>query len=1035
MWLTRISVRNPVFATMLMAALAVLGLFAYFQLRIENMPDVSLPAVIVQANYPGASPEIVENDVSRPIEESVNGISGIKLLRSRSFEGVSLLIVEFNLDVKADWALQQVRDKVALVRPTLRDGVKEPTVELQNPDDQPVISLSVTSPARSQREVTMLAKQVVQKKLQSIPGVGKVEVVGGVEREVRILLNPERMKAMGVSVEDVVNTIREENIEYPLGTVTVGAGDKLVQIRARLKDAGQFRGLIVSSRSGTSIRLDQVAEIEDGQHDMESVALVNGKPAVSIDIRKSTGTNVVELSDNIRQAMDALRERLPADVQVAVLSDSTDAIKTMLADVKRTLIEGALLTVVIVLLFLGSWRSTVITGLTLPVSLIGAFFALQAFGFTINSLTMIAMSLCIGLLIDDAIVVRENISRHAAMGKGPIRAALDGTEEIGMAVLGTTLTIVAVFLPVAFMGGVIGRFFFQFGVTVSAAVLISMLVSFTLDPMLSSVWYDPTGGYGHAIGGPLGRLLNWFERRLDALTDFYERAIHWSLSWRKTTLAIALGSFVLAIAILGKVGGEFVPDDDTDSLYMEFETPVGSSLEYSRAKAQQIAAAMAEYPEVKRTYISVNGGPWSSRNLLSASITLTPKKERSVDHKALRKSLRERLAKIGGIKAAGGGNMPLYLSIQGGDLDELKRLSDEVTTMLHGIQGVVDIKSSLDDKKPVLLVDVKREEAQDLGLNPGRIGALLRPLMAGQAVSIWQAPDGENYDVNVKVPDSMRASPLDMARLPLAVRTENGRPWMIELGQVADLKQSAAQTQIKRSSLSREVTILAGVEGRPLGDIVGEMQAGLKKVKMPVGYKLETRGDAQAMQESAGHAGKAMALAILFIYGILATQFRSFLQPFAIMSSLPLALIGVALGLFLTGSTLNIMSMIGIIMLMGLVTKNAILLIDFTKQSMEEGMSRHDAIVAAGRIRLRPILMTTGAMVLGMLPVAVSKDMGDGYASMANAVIGGVLASTLLTLVVVPVVFTYLDTLGNWFKAKLSSTRPPQPIGEEACSK
>ncbi|MBB5017765.1 HAE1 family hydrophobic/amphiphilic exporter-1 [Chitinivorax tropicus] len=1033
MWLTRISVRNPVFATMLMVALAVLGIIAYFQLRIENLPDVSVPTVIVTADYPGAAPEIVESDVVRPLEEAINGISGIKLLRGRAFEGYAFAVVEFQLETDPQWAIQQVREKVDQVRNTLKKEVKEPKVELAQADDMPVVSLSVTSPVRSHRELTQIADRIVSKRLKSLPGAGKVEVIGGVDRQIRILLQPDSMKALGVSVEDVINTIRQENVEFPLGTVTVGTGDKLVQIRGRLKDAPAFGRLIVVNRGGSVVRLEQVATVVDSQKELESIAYVNGRKAVSVDVRKATGANIVELVDRVRKEMDALHAILPPDVKLQVLSDNTEGIKLMLEDVKRTLLEGALLTIIIVLLFLGSWRSTVITGLTLPVSLVGTFFALQLFGFTINQLTMIAMSLCIGLLIDDAIVVRENISRHAAMGKGRIQAALDGTNEIGMAVVGTTLTIVAVFLPVAFMGGIIGKFFFQFGVAVSAAVLISMLVSFTLDPMLSSVWADPHS-HGKAMRGPVGWLLSWFDRKMDALAETYASMIRWALRKRKTTLALAMASFVAAFVILGKVGGEFVPDSDFDFVQMQIETPIGSSLDYTGAKAKQASDAIMTFPEVKQAYVAVAQD--SAKNQANLFINLTSRKERKRDHKEMRRLFRERLQQIGGIKVSGGdSNMPIILSIQGGDLDELKRLSEQVMAMLKAIPGAVDVKSSMEEKKPALLVDINRDQAQDLGLNAAQIGTVLRPLLAGQAISTWLGPDGENHDVNVKIPDHLRASLDDLGRLPIASRGNPEQPWMIELGQVAKLREGTSQSQIKRSNQSREVTIVAGVEGRPLGDVVTEMNKGIDKIKWPVGYKIETRGGAQDMQESAHHAGKAMLMAIMFIYAILATQFRSFLQPLAIMSSLPLALIGVALGLFLTNSTLNVMSMIGIIMLMGLVTKNAILLIDFTKQSMEEGMNRAEAIVEAGRIRLRPILMTTAAMVLGMMPVATSKDMGEGYASMANAVIGGVITSTLLTLVVVPVVFTYLDSLGTWVKRKLVSPEEIQSAGEEVCSK
>jgi HAE1 family hydrophobic/amphiphilic exporter-1 len=1012
----------------MMAALLVLGAFSYSRLPVEQFPDVTFPVVVVQTEYPGASPENVEEEVTRRVEESVNTISGIKTLSSRSYEGLSVVIIEFELSIDAKLAAQDVREKIALIRSSFRDEIKEPRVSRFNPDDFPIASVAVQSTGRSLRELTTLADQVIKKRLENVGGVGQATLVGGVKREIKVYLNLEAMEAQRIGADQVVRALASENQEIPAGSIVTPSQEKIVQLRARLTGPQDFRNLIVARRGAggktAAVTLGAIAEIEDGQQEEENAALINGQRALSIDIVKAQGENTIEVVDGVRRVVGELRGFLPSDVSVDIVRDASTGIRNSVADVKKTLIEGGLLTIAIVFLFLASWRSTVITGLTLPIALIGTFLFLYAFGFTLNVLTLMALSLSVGLLIDDAIVVRENIVRHVALGADHHAAALDGTREIGLAVLATTFSIVAVFLPVGFMGGIIGRFFHQFGLTVVAAVLISMFVSFTLDPMLSSIWHDPQAE-GKYSSGPLGRLLAWFHAFMERVSAAYERLLGWALGRRKTVLAIAFLSFFASFPLMKLVGSEFVPEPDLSELQVQFKTPVGASLELTTLKARQAEAALREFPEVKYTYATVNTGFVLGKHRVNIFVQLVPRKERKRSQEALTKPMRERLARIAGIelqqvgayKAVSSGK-PVQVSILGQERKVLAEIAEQVLAATRAVPGVVDVESSDEAAKPQVAVELKRELASDLGIGVGQVAATLRPLLAGEAVGNWKGPDDQYYDVKVRLSTVDRARPEDLARVPLASTQldAGGAPRMVSLREIASVAPGSGPQQINRKEQLREVLVTANVFDRPAGDAASELRASLERIALPPGYRFTMGGSSKDIQESLYFASQALALAVIFIYLILASQFGSFIQPVAIMMSLPLSLIGVVLALIVARSTMNIFSIIGFIMLMGLVTKNAILLVDFINQELRQGKPRRDAVLAAGRIRLRPILMTTLAMIFGMIPLALGLgEGGEQRAPMGQAVIGGVITSGLLTLVVVPVIYTYLDDLAAWF--------------------
>lgn len=1034
MWLTRVSINNPVFAAMIMLALMVIGLLATFRMKVEEFPNIEFPFVVVNTVYSGASPEVIETDITKKIEDQVNTIAGVKEVTSVTQQGLSQVIVQFDLNIPSDVAAQNVRDKLALVTPTFRDEVTTPIVAQYNPADAPVVSVTFRSDKMSLRELSTYLDNTVKKQLQTVTGVGRVDILGGRQRQIRVLLNPTQMNAYKVSVNQISNALRSENVELPVGTINNQNQEMVIQVNGLVKTPNEFNQIIVAqNRSSTGaivpVYLSQVALVVDGQAEAESASLQNGQPAVAMDIIKMSDANVIDVVDKTQQRLAEIQATLPPGITMTVVADSSKSIRGSLNNVVRTLIEGAILAVFIVWLFLGSWRSTIITGLTLPISLLGTLAAIWTFGFSINMMTLLALALCIGLLIDDAIVVRENIVRHVGMGKHHRQAALDGTQEIGLAVLATTLVIVAVFLPVAFMGGIIGRFFYQFGVTVSTAVLLSLFVSFTLDPMLSSIWPDPDAAHQHdRLNGrvsfrkrPIAWLLAGFQRLLDRLTNLYSHILAWSLRHRLITVLIAIGSLVAAFFAVGLVGKEFVPQADMNEIKVKFETPVNANLDYTQQKAAQVNAVLQSFPEVTNTYATVNAMSYSGNNRVQVNVSLVPKDERTRGLDALNRAMREQLQQVGGIKvtsvaaaamAVSGGLKPIMISIKGNDLTELQRLSNEFMQKLSNVNGLVDLESTLKQPKSMVNVTINREAANDAGLSIGQIGQALRPLLAGDNVSTFKDDNGNNIDVNVRLNDDNRQtiSQLQSMYLSSSRTDQNGQPMLVPLSQVANFSETLGAPQINRRSLFREVVVQANTDGRPAGDIGADITKIQNEMKLPPGYSFAVQGSNKDMAESIGYATTALGLAIVFIYMLLGSQFNSFLYPVAIMASLPLSLIGVFFALFLFGSSLNMFSIIGIIMLMGLVCKNAILLIDFIKESLSKGLSRNEAIMLAGQTRLRPILMTTAAMVMGMVPLALGIGEGsEQQAPMAHAIIGGVITSTLLTLIVVPVIYTYLD--------------------------
>jgi len=991
MFLTRISINHPVFATMMMVVILVFGAFSYHRLGVDQFPDVDVPVVVVTTTYPGATPEAVEMDVTKPIEEALNTIGGIEEITSTSYEGRSVVVAGFRLEVQSPVAAQDVRETLAALEAELPEEADKPVVSRFNPSDEPILSIVATSRSLGVAELTDLVEERIIRELATVPGVGQTILVSGQKQQVAILVDATRLNALDVTVDDVIQAIKVSNRNRPAGSLITELSEQSIQIQGRVADPKEFLDLIVARRGGAPVYLSNVASVKTGPADPVSRAFYNGEAGLAIDLIKIRDANTVQVAAEVRDRVNQLATVLaPEDVQLEIIRDASGPIMDSLDEVQSTLIEGAALAVAIVFLFLNSWRSTVITALTLPISMIGTLAVIDLLGFTLNMLSLLALTLSIGILVDDAIVVRENITRHLHMGKSHFKAALDGTTEIGLAVIATTATIVAVFLPVAFMDGMAGRFFYEFGVTVSAAVMISLFVAFTLDPMLSSIWHDPAAA-PNAVRGAIGRALARFDDGLETVVAVYRELIRWTLRFRLVTLLLTTAVFMASIVMVPLVGIEFIGASDEGEFQISLTAPAGSSLQYTAAKLHQVEAVLRAFPEVASIYSTINTAANPGKHNATLLVGLVPQENRQLTPLALADPIRERLAMIPGIEIAfiqaglGGGARPIQLSVLGDDRVVLEKAAKDLIASMRQIPGVVDVNSSTSDGSSIFSVRLKPEQASDLGIGLGELSAMLSPLVGGEKVGNWADQLGQTYDVVVRLPEDQRESVSaigDLLIKPPDRGNSASRP--VKLAQIADIELAPAASEIRRLDQQREVLISADISGRTIGDVTTDLEAVMLR---------------------------ALIMAVIFIYVVLASQFGSFLQPLAIMAALPLSLIGVLAGLLLCGSTINMFSMIGFIMLMGLVTKNGILLVDFANREQQRGLSVAEAVVNAGAVRFRPIVMTTLAMIFGMIPLALATSgTGAQRAPMAHAVIGGLLSSTVLTLIVVPVIISCIDS-------------------------
>lgn len=1022
MWISEFAIRRPLVTIVTMLALVVFGLLALLRLKVDEFPDVQQPVIVVSVAYPGAAPEVVEREVLDPIEEAISGISGVDEIRGVAYEGFAQIIVLFVFEKNLQEASSDIRDRISAIRGQLPPEMEEPVLSRVDPQDLPILSLALFSPRRGPAELTALADPDILKELRSVPGVAQANLVGGVQPEMRVEVRPEALRAAGVSLAEVVQALQAQNLAAPVGSLEDADKTRAIRLQGRLQTPEEFAEIVVARRGTRLVRLGEVATVRLAPEEPTSLARYNGRPTVGIDIVKAKGYSTTQVVDEVLRRVDRLRSRLPADVRLDVIQNSGERVRRSVGNVQRSLFEGALLTVAVVFLFLASWRSTVITGLALPISVISAFMAVWAFGFTLNVMSLLGLSLAIGLLIDDAIVVRENIVRHVEMGKDHYTAAREGTAEIGLAVAATTFSIVATFVPIAFIHGVAGQFFKPFALTIAAAVLVSLFVSFSLDPMLSAYWPDPQLRERRATN-PLMRVVYAFNRGFDRVAERYQGVIAWALDHRAATFALAVGSLVLALLLHGLFGGtEFVPRSDRSEFRVLVETPPGTALEATERQAERAAAALRRFREVAYTYTTVggSGGLFSGVGATQATIyvRLVPKAERRLRQREVADSARAVLQRLGGAKYAvfasgfGGNYKPIQVELRGPEIGTLTRLAQQVATEVRQVPGAVEVELSTRGARPEWEVRLDRTLASSLGLTAGQVAQAMRAAFAGIDVGDWTDPrTGQARDVRVRFAAPERRSLLDLLALPLLVPTAQGAPALVPLGQIAQVRPAQGPAQIQHLDRDRVINVEANVQGRPLGAVAADVRARLARLAVPPGYRITQGGDVQRQAEVFRSIFVALGGAVLLMYLILVLQFGSFLDPLAILLSLPLAIIGVVLALLLTGDTLNIMSLIGVMMLMGLVAKNAILLIDFTKWGRERhGLPLREALIQAGRVRLRPIVMTSVALIAGMLPVALGKgEGGDFYAPLGRAVIGGVITSTLLTLLVIPTVYEVLD--------------------------
>lgn len=1012
MFLTNLSLKRPVLATVTVLALVFLGILSYLRLNINDWPDIEFPWVSITIVQPGASPEQMETMVAHKLEETVGQISGVKHTYTEIQEGLLFTWVEFTLETPTQTAMQNVRDKLGAIRNELPRDIEEPVISSFEPNAAPIVSLALTG-GQSTRELSSLVDELVKNKLETIPGVGAVKIAGQETREIQIELDKNKLASYGLSIAEIIASLNSHNLEAPGGSLT-GAGDRMT-----LRTSGQLHSLVefyeipVARRAGVQLYLKDIATITDGIKEPENLTFYQGKAAVGISIIKQSGQNTVLVADAIKTAVEGIEKQLPPGVKINMVRDNSLNIRGSVKAVVNTLLEGSLLAVVMVFLFLRNWRTTLIGAVAIPTSIITTFLCMDLMGFTLNIMTLMALSLSVGLLIDDAIVVIENITRHLRMGKSSWDAARDATGEIGLAVLATTLTVVAVFLPVGMMTGQVAQFFKQFGITVVFSVLVSLFVSFTLVPLLSARFLDGEEG---PPGGLTGRFLNWFNRGFETCTQQYLKGLAWSLHHRRLTLGLALALFAASLAAIPFMGTGFVPISDMGESTIIVEFDSGLSLNAAREMTGRAEDCIRSFPEVEKIYSTVE------TDQATIFVKIIDKDSRDLTIYQVLADMRLKLAAIPGIRASMLLNQGMgeeegwQFRLQGPDLDQMQVYAEKAQHILESIPGVVDVRNSYKPGKPELKLVVKDKQAADLGVSTAQIAETVTTLFTGTVVG--QYAEGEDrYDVRLRLQGAQRESSGDLngIYLPSLKAAEGTAMPLIALNQVVDPVYSTSPNLISRSDRYKEIVLSGNLDGISTGEFYQTFaQRVQKEIEMPSGYRFYASGEAEQMDETFAAMFMALITGILFIFFILASQFESYIDPFSIMLALPMAIIGAIGGLIVTGSNLDMISMIGMIMLMGLVTKNAILLIDFTKQARQKGLARNEALMLAAKTRLRPIMMTSLAMIFGMMPMALALGVGSELrAPMAHAVIGGLITSTLLTLVVVPVIYSLLDDLKN----------------------
>lgn len=1038
MWLADTSIKRPVFATMVILGLVVLGIVSYPRIGVDLFPKIEFPMVNITTTLRGASPEIMDIDVTDKIEGAINTINGVKSIISTSTEGVSTVTAEFVLERDIDLAVQDVREKVSAIRRQLPRDIDEPVIQKIDPDATPVMWIAFFG-EKSVRELSIYADEVLKEQLQRINGVGGIWLGGLRLRQVRIWLDRDKLSAYQITAHDVTMALQRENVELPGGRIESETKEYIIKIKGEFPRPEDFNDLIVAYYKGSPVRLRDIGRAEDSMEERRTIARFNGVPGVGLGIQKQSGTNTVEVINRVKKELENIKKTIPPGTKLEISFDQSDFIKRSIREVQYHLIYGGILAILVVLLFLRSVRTTIISALAIPTSIISTFTIMNVFGFTFNNMTMLALSLSIGILIDDAIIVIENIHRHIEGGMRPREAASFATSEIGLAVMATTFAIVAIFLPVAFMKGIIGRFFLQFALTVVFAVLVSLFVSFTLTPMMASRYLKQVDSRQNTIDSKnrnkklstlyplLSTISNWLDKGYKKVEEIYRKLLRIALDHRAIVLILATVIFIFSLFMTRFLGKEFIPPEDQSRFIVRLEAPIDYSVNEVERMFRKAEDIIRFTPEVKSVFYAQGfaGGMAREVNKGLMFIALKPKSERQRSQAQIMAEVRKKFREIPGLKGSaenvsliGGGTrmVPIQYSIRGRDLNLIIDYTKRIVGEFSRLPGIVDVDTTLEAGRPEIRVYIDRDKAADLGVDIATVAEAVNLLIGGE-VDVTKFKDeqsGKRYDVRARLNPGDRSRPEDIGRL--YVRAKDGR--LVELSNIIRIQEAGGPSIINRVDRQRAITLFANLEGKPLGTAKEELDTISAKV-LPPDYSGKYKGMGEVMGESFYYLIFALILGLIMAYMVLASQFESFIHPFIILLSMPFSFIGAFGALFITGKTINIFSLIGIILLMGLVKKNAILLVDYTNTLRGRGMERREAILQAGPVRLRPILMTTFAIVFGMLPIALGIGEGaETRSPMAIATIGGLLTSLFLTLVVVPVAYDLFDEIQERLRRK-----------------
>lgn len=1010
-------IKRPVFTTMFILLLVVFGIRCYPEIGVDLNPDVDLPIVSVRVTYDGASPQEMETLVTKPIENRVSQVSGIKTLSSTVLEGYSETVLEFNIGVDPQVKASEVREKVSSVRKSLPDDIDEPVTQTVDLNSRPIVAYTFSSASRSRGEIRRIIEDNIKDELQMVEGVSEVNVVGASQRAIRIVLKPEKLAEYGIAYQTIKNKINANNYNTPGGKARSNAMEITVRTVGKYNTIDDIKQVVVANDNGRPVYIGEVADVIDDWEDEDTFASANGEPCVMTFVRKQSKTNTVDVTDNINARMEELKQsNLPPDITVSKVRDQSSYIRDNIADVWNAIIFGGFLALLITYLFLRNFRATVIGGLCIPTSIIATFFIMKVMDFTLNNMSLMALSLAVGILIDDAIVVIENIFRHIEMGQTPFHAAREATEELTLAILATSLSLMAVFVPIGNMGETIGQYFKQFGLTVAFAVAFSTIVAFSLTPMVSAYWIkaEDEAAASRERTHFVQRALDKFEAGFQSVREMYNSLMQWALVRPKKIVAIGVISLLLNLLLLPFVGTEFQPTYDSGEFSVNVKAPIGTSLKKTVELATPLQQYISGLPEVSIVALNIGNGR-NPVNQGTLDVRLKPSDERKRSMQQIMDELRAQFRNVEGLKVTvlsnqGGGrgdSRPVQVGLRGSNIKELKGYALQLAEMLRQTPGATDVDISDSEEQPEIVVKLDHAKASELGLDATEVGKVVEMAIMGKSTANSYTIGDNDYDIILQLEQGRRTDINDVQNL--RVSASDGR--FIRLGDIAMIKYGSGPTRIEREDKQRQIVVYANTVGVSPGDLIAKVKSEyIPELNMPSGYNYKMIGQADNMARSFKEVYKAVILAIVVVYMVLAAQFESFSQPLIIMASLPFAVIGAVLGLLVAGQTANMMSMIGFTMLLGLVTKNAILLIDYANQQRERGLDIRSAVLEACSLRLRPILMTTLSTILGMLPIALG--IGEGAElrqSMGVVLIGGLTTSTMLTLVVVPLIYLLFE--------------------------